>query len=32
MTEFARRLSLRIVDMPLEHETLTRLLRERLSV
>jgi DNA-binding NtrC family response regulator len=32
MAEFAQRLSLRIVDMPLEHATLTRLLRERLSV
>jgi hypothetical protein len=31
MTEFATRLSLRIVDMPTEHEALTALLKEILS-
>jgi hypothetical protein len=31
MGEFATRLSLRIMDMPTEHEALTELLREMLA-
>jgi DNA-binding response OmpR family regulator len=31
MTDFASRLSLRVVDMPLEQEAFTRLLQERLG-
>ncbi len=31
VTEFATRLSLQVVDMPLDHEVLTRLLKERLG-
>ena len=31
ISEFASRLELRVVDMPVDHETLTRLLQEMLA-